>query len=77
MEAKELVGKRIVSEVVTDELNAPAGTAFKVVGYGPDLNWAIIDAGRWGWKELDPEDRVTEKCKTYWYVRPVEITKVL
>lgn len=77
MEAKDLVGKWIVSEVLTDEINAPAGTMFKVVGYECDLNWVIIDADLWGWQGLDMYDRVTEKCKTYWYLRLYEITKVL
>lgn len=32
MKAEEFVGKWIVSEVLTDEINAPAGTRFKVQG---------------------------------------------
>ena len=74
MKAKELVGKWVVSEVVTDELNAPAGTAFKVVGYVPDTDWAIVDARRWGWTGLNPEDIVFEQCETYKYARLDEIT---
>ena len=77
MEAKELVGKWIVSEVLTDEINAPAGTAFKVVGYLLDTDLLIADAGRGGWKDLDPDDIIIEKRETYWYILPVDITKVL
>lgn len=76
MKAEELVGKWIVSEVVTDELNAPAGTAFKVVGYVPNANLVIVDARRWGWKGLMPGDVTTEECETYKYARLDEITVV-
>ena len=67
MEAKNLVGKGIVSKVLTDELNAPAGTVFKVVGYVPDTDWVILDAKHWGWKGLIPGDVVFEECETYKY----------
>lgn len=77
MKATNLVGKWIVSEVLADELNAPEGTAFKVVGYVLDKNLVIVDAKRGGWKELDPNDHVTEKCEAYRYARLREITKVL
>lgn len=77
MKAKELVGKWIVSEVVTDELNTPAGTAFKVVGYVPDTDWVIVDAGRWGWKVLIPGDVVFEECETYMYAHMDYIATVL
>ena len=77
MKAEELVGKWIVSEEVTDETNAPAGTAFKVVGYVPDTDWLIVDAGRWGWKGLIPGDVTTKECETYKYVRLDDITEVL
>lgn len=76
MKAEELVGKRIVSEVLTDELNVPAGTAFKVVGYALGTKWAIVDAERWGWKGLMPGDVVVEECETYMYVRMDHITVV-
>ena len=77
MEAKELVGKWIESKVLSDKLNTPANEAFKVVGYRTDVNWPIIDAGRWGWKGLEPDDIIIEKCETYWLVYPGNITKVL
>ena len=77
MEAKELVGKWIVSEVLTDELNAPAGTVFKVVGYVQDTNLLIVDAGRLGWTWLNPEDIVFKRSETYKYARMSYITKVL
>lgn len=77
MEAKELVGKLICSDVVTTGLNMPSDMAVKVVGYNSDLGQAIIDADLWGWHGLDVHDHVTEKCKTYRYVRLGEITKVL
>ena len=77
MKAEELVGKWIVSDVLTDEINAPTGAAFKVVGYTTDMKWVIVDAGSWGWDRLDPDDIVIEKCKNYWYVSLTEITKVL
>lgn len=77
MEAKDLVGKWIVSEVLTDEINAPAGTAFKVVGYVPNTDLVIVDAGRWGWKGLIPGDVTTKECETYKYTRLDDITEVL
>lgn len=77
MKAKELVGKCIESEVLTDAQCMPADTAFRVVGYNADMNWAIVDAGPNGWKWIEPDDIVIEKCETYWYILPVEITKVL
>ena len=77
METKKLVGKWIVSGVLTDEINAPGGTAFKVVGYNSGTNWAIVDAGRKGWKRLFRDDIIAEKCETYWYILPVNITRVL
>ena len=76
MKAIELVGKWIVSEVVTDELNAPAGTAFKVIGYVPDTDWVIVDAKHWGWKGLIPGDAIFEECETYKYAHLDEITEV-
>lgn len=76
MEAKELVGKQIVSKVVADELNAPAGTVFKVVGYVRDADWVIVDAGQGGWKELIPGDVVVEECETYMYARLDYITTI-
>ena len=76
MKAKELVGKWIVSEVLTDEINAPVGTAFKVVGYVPNTNLVIVDAKRWGWKGLMLGDVVFEECETYKYARLNEITVV-
>lgn len=77
MKAEEFVGKWIVSEVLTDEINAPAGTAFKVVGHVPDTDLVIVDAERWGWKGLMPGDVVVEECETYKYVNTDDITKVL
>lgn len=76
MKAEELIGKRIVSEVLTDEINAPEGTAFKVVGYVPDTGWAIVDAEHWGWKGLMPCDVVVEECETYMYAHMDCITVV-
>ena len=77
MKAKELVGKWIVSEVVADELNAPAGTVSKVVGHVQHTDWVIVDAGCWGWTGLIPGDVVVEECETYKYARLDEITVVL
>nr|UVX55019.1 MAG: hypothetical protein [Bacteriophage sp.] len=77
MKAEEFVGKWIVSEVLTDEINAPAGTAFKVVGYVPNTNLVIVDAGQGGWKELMPGDVTTKECETYKYARLDDITEVL
>lgn len=77
MEAKDLVGKLVTSNYLERCINFPSGAEFKVVGYECDLGWAIIDADLWGWQGLDMYDRVTEKCKTYWYLRLCEITKVL
>lgn len=77
MEAKDLVGKLVTSNYLESCKTFPPGAAFKVVGYECDLNWVIVDADLWGWQDLDMYDRVTEKCKTYWYLRLCEITKVL
>jgi hypothetical protein len=77
METKELVGKWIESEVLMDTRDVPADTAYRVVGYNADMNAAIVDAGPRGWKGLDSDDIVIEKCETYWYILPVDITKVL
>lgn len=76
MKTKELVGKWIVSEVLTDEINAPAGTVFKVVGYAPDTDLVIVDAERWGWEGLLPGDVVVEECETYMYAHTDYITVV-
>lgn len=76
MKAEEFVGKWIVSEVLTDEINAPAGTAFKVVGYVSDTDWAIVDAEQRGLKELIPGDVVVEECETYMYAHMDYITVV-
>lgn len=77
MKAEEFVGKWIVSEVLTDEINAPAGTAFKVVGYVPDTDLVIVDAEHWGWKGLMPGMVTSKECETYKYVRLDDITEVL
>ena len=77
MKAKELVGKWIVSEVLTDEINAPVGTAFKVVGHVQHTDLVIVDARRWGWTGLIPGDVVVEECETYKYARLDKITVVL
>lgn len=77
MKTKELVGKYIESSNLAEPLGLPADTAFRVVGYNADMNWAIADAGRRGWKGLDLDDIIIEKCETYWYILPVDITKVL
>lgn len=77
MKAKELVGKRIFSKVVADELNAPADTAFKVVGYVPDTDWVIVDAEQGGLKGLISGDVVVEECETYMYAHLDCIAAVL
>lgn len=77
MKAKDLVGKLVTSNYLESRRVFPSGAKFKVVGYECELNWVIIDADLWGWQGLDMYDCVTEKCKTYWYLRPCEITKVL
>lgn len=77
MKAKDLVGKLVTSNYLESRRTFPPGATFKVVGYESDLNWVIIDADLWGWQGLDMYGRVTEKCKTYWYLRLCEITKVL
>lgn len=77
MKTEELVGKWIVSEVLTDEINAPVGTGFKVVGYVLNTNLVIVDAKRWGWQGLMPGDVVIKQCETYKYARLDEITVVL
>ena len=77
MKAKELVGKWIVSEILTDEISAPVGTAFKVIGYVQNTDLVIVDARRWGWTGLNPEDIVFEQGETYKYARLDEITEIL
>lgn len=77
MKTIELVGKWIKSEVLTDELNAPAGTAFKVIGYVLDTDLVIVDARCWGWTGLTSEDIVFEQGETYKYVNMDDITEVL
>lgn len=78
MKAEEFVGKWIWSEVLTDEINAPAGAAFKVVGYVLNTDLVIVDAEqRGGWKGLTSDDVVVELCETYKYVRVEDITEVL
>ena len=76
MKATDLIGMWIASDVLTDELNSPVGTAFKVVGYVLDTDLVIVDARRWGWKGLEADDIVIEKCETYKYARLDEITIV-
>lgn len=76
MKAEELLGMWVASDVLTDELNSPVGTAFKVVGYVQDMDLVIVDARRWGWKGLEADDIVIEKCETYKYARLNEITIV-
>ena len=76
MKTKELVGKGIVSKVLTDELNAPAGTVFKVVGYVQDTDLVIVDAGRWGWKGLMSGMVTSKECETYKYAHMDYITVV-
>ena len=79
MKAKKLVGKWIVADTVAEGLDAPKSTAFKVVGYASDMNWAIVDAGSkgWSWRALAHGDVIVEQCETYWRVYPGNITKVL
>lgn len=77
MEAKELVRKCIETDLATMHISMSGNATFKVVGYNADMNCAIVDAYHWGWKILEPDDIIIEKCETYWYVRPMEITKVL
>lgn len=77
MKAENLVGKWIESEVLTDEINAPAGTAFKVIGYVLGTHLVIVDAMRWGWKGLTSGDFVVEQGETYKYVNTDDITEVL
>lgn len=76
MKAEELVGKWIESEILAAGQRMPADTAFKVVGFTLDENWAIVDAGLIGWKWLEAGDILIEKCETYWYVPTEDITKV-
>ena len=76
MKAEELLGMWVASDVLTDELNSPVGTEFKVVGYVQDMDLVIVDARRWGWKGLEADDIVIEKCETYKYARLDEITIV-
>lgn len=77
MEAKELVGKWVESEVLTDEINAPAGTAFKVVGYTTYGN-CIVDAGSdgWSWKALTRSDVILEQREFYRYLSTENVSKV-
>ena len=77
MKAEELLGMWITSEVLTDELNSPVGTAFKVIGHVQHTDLVIVDARRWGWTGLIPGDVVVEECETYKYARLDEITVVL
>lgn len=77
MEAEELLGKWICSDYLAASLKVPADTAFKVVGRVQHTDLVIVDARRWGWRGLDEGDVVVEKCETYWYLSPEEITKVL
>ncbi|WAX08963.1 hypothetical protein BS162P3_00038 [Bacteroides phage BS162P3] len=77
MKVKKLVGKRVVANAVAEGLNMPVGTAFKVVGYVLGMNWAIVDAGSNGWKNLKPSDVIVEQCETYWLVYPGNITEIL
>lgn len=53
MKAENLVGEWIISDVLTDEINAPAGTVFKVVGYVLGANLAIVDAEHWGLERIN------------------------
>ena len=79
MKAEDLLGMWrmwITSDVLTDELNAPVGTAFKVIGYVQNTDLVIVDARRWGWTGLNPEDIVFEQGETYKYARLDEITIV-
>lgn len=77
MEARELVGDWIEADQAAEYLDLSKGTSFKVVGYSTYTNQVIVDAYNQGWEILDPGDIVVEKCETYWYVLPEEITKVL
>lgn len=77
MKAEEFVGKWIVSEVLTDEINALADTDFKVVGYVLGTDLVIVDAEQRGWKGLTSDDVVLEVCETYKYVRVDDIIEVL
>ena len=76
MKAEELLGMWVASDVLTDELNAPVGTAFKVVGHVQNADLVIVDARRWGWTGLTREDIVFEQGETYKYARLDEITIV-
>ena len=71
------ISKWVVVDLAGTNLRKSGSVAFKVVGYTTDMKWVIIDADLWGWQGLDMYDHVTEKCKTYWYLRLCEITKVL
>lgn len=77
MEAKELVGRCIEVDLAAMHISMSGNAMFKVVGYNADMNCAIVDASYWGWKGLDLDDIVIEKCETYWYALPGEIIKVL
>jgi len=76
MKAEELLGMWVASDVLTDELNSPVGTAFKVIGYVLHTDLVIVDARRWGWKGLTSDDVVVEQGETYKYARLDEITIV-
>ncbi|WAX08964.1 hypothetical protein BS162P3_00039 [Bacteroides phage BS162P3] len=76
MKAEDLLGMWITSDVLTDELNAPVGTAFKVIGYVQNTDLVIVDARRWGWTGLTSEDIVFEQGETYKYAHLDEITIV-
>ncbi|WAX08966.1 hypothetical protein BS162P3_00041 [Bacteroides phage BS162P3] len=77
MKAKKLVGKWVVVDLTGTNLHKSGSVAFKVVGYNADMDWVMVDAGSWGWDNLDPDDIVIEKCKNYWYIFSEDITKVL
>lgn len=77
MEAKDLVGKCIEVDLAAMHISMSGNATFRVVGYSACTNWAIADAGPWGWKWMEPDDIVIEKCETYWYILPMAITKVL
>lgn len=78
MIAKELVGKWIVADAVTEGLNMPTGTAFKVVGY-TTYGDCIVDVGPggWSWRVLTRSDIVLEQREFYWYLNTENITRVL
>lgn len=77
MKVKELVGEWVVVDLAAISSRRSGNVAFKVVGYNADMNWVMVDAGNWGWDNLDRGDIVAKKCENYWYIRLEEITKVL